>query len=86
MTGLSQACHFYLGVVKMPESYQLLSETLHPLLDGIQALMASKCIEVGGKVYKLEFYLGGDLKVHVPVAQFTYNLNVCINLVSSSSF
>eukprot|EP00731_Ephydatia_muelleri_P005768 Em0003g16a len=78
-TGLNRADDNHtLAVVKMPESYQLLSETLHPLLDGIQALMASKCIEVGGKVYKLEFYLGGDLKVEVTAIHDASWLNAAI--------
>ncbi|KAL5501990.1 hypothetical protein EMCRGX_G008675 [Ephydatia muelleri] len=75
---LSPRDNHTLAVVKMPESYQLLSETLHPLLDGIQALMASKCIEVGGKVYKLEFYLGGDLKVEVTAIHDASWLNAAI--------
>lgn len=47
----------------MPEEYDLLATTLHPLLHEIQVLIDSGIIEVEGKQYSLELYLGGDFKV-----------------------
>ena len=45
-------------------------------------LQLYKRIQVDGEEYKLEFYLGGDLKVHVP-ALIVYMHKSCM---SSSSF
>ena len=52
-----------LAVVKMSESYDNLAKALSPLLDEIKVLMGTGALEVGGKTYELEFFLGGDLKV-----------------------
>eukprot|EP00731_Ephydatia_muelleri_P016123 Em0009g547a len=46
----------------MPEKYYLLEAALDPLLSEIKELLALKMVQVGGKSYELEFYLGGDLK------------------------
>eukprot|EP00731_Ephydatia_muelleri_P012979 Em0007g289a len=46
----------------MPEKYDLLEAALDPLLSDIKDLLALKMVQVGGKSYELEFYLGGDLK------------------------
>ncbi|KAL5470939.1 hypothetical protein EMCRGX_G028998 [Ephydatia muelleri] len=45
----------------MPESYELLSATLRPVLDDLEHLMAAKSINIDGTDYALEFFLGGDL-------------------------
>ena len=52
-----------IAVVNMPEKYDLLEAALDPVLSEIKELMALKVVQVGGKSYELEFYLGGDLKV-----------------------
>lgn len=52
-----------IAVVNMPEKYDLLATALDPLLSEIKELLALKMVQVGGKSYELEFYLGGDLKV-----------------------
>ena len=49
----------------MPESYDLLSATLSPVLDDLEQLMAAKSINIDGTHYALEFFLSGGLKVHV---------------------
>ena len=51
-----------IAVVNMPE-YDLLKAALDPLLSEIKELLALKMVQVGGKSYELEFYLGGDWKV-----------------------
>eukprot|EP00731_Ephydatia_muelleri_P034384 Em0057g16a len=48
----------------MPEKYDLLEAALDPVLSEIKELMALKVVQVGGKSYELEFYLGGDLKAN----------------------
>ena len=52
-----------IAVVNMPEKYDLLATALDPILSEIKELLALKMVQVGGKSYELEFYLGGDLKV-----------------------
>eukprot|EP00731_Ephydatia_muelleri_P010323 Em0005g909a len=50
------------AVVKMPECHDILATTLEPLLQEIKHLMESQIIEVEGKQYQVELFLGGDLK------------------------
>ena len=61
-----------LAVVKMPESYELLSATLRPVLDDLEHLMAAKSINIDGTDYALQFFLGGDLKVYVMLSILIY--------------
>ena len=68
-----------LAVVKMPESYELLSATLRPVLDDLEHLMAAKSINIDGTDYALEFFLGGDLKVYVMLSILIYRCIKCGN-------
>ena len=47
----------------MSECHDILATTLEPLLQEIKLLMESQIIEVEGKQYQVELFLGGDLKV-----------------------
>ncbi|KAL5479704.1 hypothetical protein EMCRGX_G023264 [Ephydatia muelleri] len=47
----------------MPEKYDLLATALDPLFSEIKELLALKMVQVAGKSYELEFYLG-DLKAN----------------------
>lgn len=52
-----------MAVVKMAECHDMLATTLEPLLEEVKLLMDLQMIEVEGKQYKVELFLGGDLKV-----------------------
>ena len=58
-------------MIKGEESYEAL-KSFKPVLDDINKLIKQGKIEVEGQSYSLEFFLGGDYKVHV--------IN-CINLL-----
>eukprot|EP00731_Ephydatia_muelleri_P025685 Em0017g768a len=59
---LSPRDNHTVAVVKMPECHDILATTLEPLLQVIKLLMESQIIEVEGKQYQVELFLGGDLK------------------------
>ena len=61
----------------MPESYELLSATLRPVLDDLEHLMAAKSINIDGTDYALEFFLGGDLMVYVMLSILMYRCIKC---------
>ena len=51
------------AVIKGEESYEAL-ESFKPVLDDINKLIQHNKIEIAGKSYSLEFFLGGDYKVY----------------------
>ena len=51
-------------MIKGEESYEAL-ESFKPILDDINKLTKHGKIGIAGQTYLLEFFLGGDYKVHV---------------------
>ena len=72
-----------IAVVNMPEKYDLLEAALDPVLSEIKELMALKVVQVGGKSYELEFYLGGRSEGNEPTLIM---LSLTFSLRSNYSF
>ncbi|KAL5502240.1 hypothetical protein EMCRGX_G008985 [Ephydatia muelleri] len=77
---LSPRDNHTVAVVKMLECHDILATTLEPLLQEIKLLMESQIIEVEGKQYQVELFLGGDLKdfeeLHTNISSWTPDSDV----------
>ena len=73
-----------IAVIKGHESYELLSEGFGEVLSEINSLIERGNITIGGSVYKLEFFLGGDYKVHIGLSKMQ-QLNTYFSTVSTSN-
>ena len=56
------ACHHAVAVVKGQESYTLYNTSFRNIFNSINALAASKCLDINGKEMAIDVYLGGDYK------------------------
>ena len=56
------ACHHGVAVVKGQESYTLYNTSFRNIFNSINALAASKCLDINGEEMAIDVYLGGDYK------------------------
>ena len=56
------ACHHAVSVVKGQESYTLYNTSFRNIFNSINAIAASKCLDINGEEMAIDVYLGGDYK------------------------
>ncbi len=57
------------AVLQGAEDYNHMSEGFAPILDEINDVIENNNVVLNGQNFKLEFFLGGDYKVHNKILQ-----------------
>ena len=73
------------AVIKGEESYEAL-ESFKPILDDINNLVQHNKIEIAGKSYSLEFFLGGDYKVYQYILGCTSTMTYYNNIIMYTQY